>query len=255
MIAGIGLALLFWSVIKVLGHIEGSFNEIWEIKTPRSFGRKFSDYLSIMLISPILVIMSSSVTVFITTQIKLITEKIALLGFFSPLIFFTLKFLPYCIIWILFTMIYIIMPNTRVSFKSGLISGVIAGTIYQILQGLYIFFQVGVARYNAIYGSFAALPLFLIWLQLSWFIVLFGAEISYANQNVDTYEFEPDCHKASNHFKRILALRLTQLCVQDFQTSESPRTAEQLSAFLEIPVRLVRQVLSELAEAHDRAQA
>jgi membrane protein len=80
-------------------------------------------------------------------------------------------------------------------------------------------------------------------------VVLLGAEISFAEQNVDTYEYEPDCHKVSNHFKRILALRLTQLCVQGFQASESPRTAEQFSAYLEIPIRLVRQVLSELTEA------
>lgn len=246
MIAGIGLALLFWSVIKVLGHIEASFNEIWEIKTSRSFGRKFSDYLSIMMISPVLVIMSSSVTVFISTQIKLITEQIALLGFFSPLIFFLLKFLPYCIIWILFTMIYIIMPNTRVSFKSGLISGVIAGTIYQIVQGLYILSQIGVARYNAIYGSFAALPLFLIWLQLSWFIVLFGAEISFANQNVDTYEFEPDSKKASPAFKKLLTLQITHFLVKGFINGDKPQTDEQISRKLEIPIRLVHEILFDL---------
>jgi membrane protein len=117
------------------------------------------------------------------------------------------------------------------------------------VQWAYIKFQVGVSTYGAIYGSFAAVPLFLVWLQTSWLVVLLGAEISFAEQNVDTYEFEPDCNKVSNHFKRILALRLTQLCVQDFQAGESPRTAEQFSAFLEIPIRLVRQVLSDLTEA------
>jgi len=246
MIAFIGLVLLFWSVIKVLGHIEGSFNEIWEIKTPRSFGRKFSDYLSIMMISPVLVILSSSVTVFITTQIKLITEKIALLGFFSPLIFFALKFLPYCIIWILFTVIYIIMPNTRVSFKSGLISGIIAGTIYQLLQWAYIALQIGVARYNAIYGSFAALPLFLMWLHWSWLIVLFGAEISFANQNVDTYEFEPDSKKASPAFKKLLTLQISHFLVKNFIRGEKAQTDEQISHKLEIPIRLVHKILYDL---------
>ena len=179
MIAGIGVAVLLWTVIKVLSNIERSFNTIWEIKKSRTFGRKFSDYLSIMLISPILVIMSSSVTVFITTQVTLITEKIALLGIFSSLIFFILKLLPYCLVWILFTFIYILMPNTKVNFSSGFIAGVFAGTIFQLAQWAYIYFQVGVAKYNAIYGSFAALPLFLVWLQLSWLIVLLGAEISF----------------------------------------------------------------------------
>ncbi len=119
MIAGVGLVLLLWSVIKVLNHIERSFNEIWEIKESRTFLRKFGDYFSIMLISPIIMLLSSSVTVFITTQITVITEKIALLGFFSPLIFLSLKMVPYFLIWLLFTIGYILMPNTKVNFTSG----------------------------------------------------------------------------------------------------------------------------------------
>jgi membrane protein len=182
LIAGIGLLVLFWSVLKVLGHIEMAFNDIWEIKKQRSWGRKFSDYLSIMLISPILVLMSGSATVFITTQVAQITQKVELLGVVSPLISFFLKFTPYVLIWALFTILYIIMPNTKVHFKAGLLGGVVAGTLYQIAQGAYISFQIGAAKYNAIYGSFAALPLFLMWVQISWWIVLFGAELSFASQ-------------------------------------------------------------------------
>jgi len=107
-IAGIGLLVLFWSVLKVLGHIEMALNDIWEIKEPRSWGRKFSDYLSIMLISPILVLMSGSVTVFITTQVEHITQRVALLGVFSPLISFLLKLVPYVLIWVLFTLPFFI---------------------------------------------------------------------------------------------------------------------------------------------------
>jgi membrane protein len=149
----------------------------------------------------------------------------------------------------LFTLLYVLLPNTSVKIRSGLLGGILAGTMYQLVQWVYIKFQVGVSTYGAIYGSFAAVPLFLIWLQTSWLVVLLGAEISFAEQNVDTYEFEPDFHKVSNHFKRILALRLAQLCVRDFQAGESPRTAEQFSELVEIPIRLVRQVLSELTEA------
>ncbi|MFH2218870.1 MAG: YihY/virulence factor BrkB family protein, partial [Pseudomonadota bacterium] len=151
-IAGIGIAVLLWSVIKVLSHIEGSFNAIWEIRKHRSIGRKITDYLSIMLICPFLLIMSSSVTVFITTQIKHITEKVALIGLFSPIIFFFLKLIPYGLVWVLFTTIYIFLPNTRVDFRSGIVGGVFAGTLYQIIQWTYINFQVLVAKYNAIYG-------------------------------------------------------------------------------------------------------
>ncbi|MBL7081595.1 MAG: YihY family inner membrane protein [Candidatus Omnitrophica bacterium] len=249
MIAGIGVAVLFWTVIKVLGNIERSFNDIWGIKEPRTIVRKFSDYLSIMLICPILVIMSSSITVFLATQITLISEKIALIGFFSPAISFTLKLLPYCVIWVLFTFIYIFMPNTKVNFKSGVWAGIIAGTIYQIAQWAYIAFQVGVAKYNAIYGSFAALPLFLVWLQLSWLIVFFGAEISFAHQNVDTYEFEPECLRVSYSFKRLLSLLTTNLLIGNFSKGAKPLTATQISHNLEIPIRLVRQIVYELVES------
>ncbi|MBW1840518.1 MAG: YihY/virulence factor BrkB family protein [Deltaproteobacteria bacterium] len=248
-IAGIGIALLFWSVIKVLHHIENSFNTIWEVDTPRTVGRKITDYLSIMLICPILIIMSSSVTVFITTQVTLITEQVSLLGMFSPVIFLVLRLLPYCLIWILFITIYIFMPNTHVNLSTGIISGVIAGTIFQIVQFIYISSQVLVAKYNAIYGSFAALPLFLIWLQVSWFIVLLGAEVSYAYQNVDTYEFEPDTAKISPAFKKLITLQISHRLVKNFSNGEKPLTADQIANTLEIPVRLVWQILDDLVDS------
>ena len=249
MIASVGVLFLLWTVIKLLSQIEHSFNDIWEVKYPRTYGRKFSDYLSIMLISPILFILSSSVTVFITTQITVITQKVALIGMFSPVIFFMLKFIPYGLIWILLIFMYLLMPNTKVNFSSGVIAGVIAGTIYQIAQWAYITFQVGMARYNAIYGSFAALPLFLIWIQLSWMIVLFGAEISYAYQYVDTYDFEPDCRSISPAFKKLLSLQISHLIVSKFLKAEPPLSTIIISKSLEIPIRLVQQILDELVEA------
>jgi len=245
-VAGAGIALLFWTVIKVLGNIEKSFNDIWGIKQQRSLGRKFSDYLSIMLICPILMIVSSSATVFITTQVTMITQRVELLGFLSPFIFFILKALPYGILWILFTFIYIFMPNTKVNFKAGLIAGIVAGTIYQLVQWAYITFQVGMAKYNAIYGSFAALPLFLVWLQWSWLIVLLGAEISFAHQNVEMYEFEPDCLRVSPSFKKLLSLRIAHASVERFSKGQAPLAATEIAHFLEAPIRLVRQVLYEL---------
>jgi len=249
MIVGIGIIVLLWTVIKLLGHIEGSFNDIWEVKKSRSYGRKFSDYLSIMLISPLLIIMSSSATVFITTKITLITEKVALIGILSPVIFFMLKLIPYCLVWILFIFTYILMPNTKVNFSAGFIGGIIAGTIFQVSQLAYILFQVGVAKYNAIYGSFAALPLFLIWMQLSWFIVLFGAEISFSYQYADTYEFEPDRRQISPAFKKLLSLQIAHLVISTFSKGEMPLTASKISRVLEIPIRLVQQLLDELVES------
>lgn len=248
-IAGVGVALLFWTIIKVLGNIEESFNEIWGVKKGRSLSRKFSDYLSIMLICLILFIMSSSVTVLIVSQIKFIAEKLLFLGPVSSWILLLLKLLPYAMMGVLLTFIYIFMPNTKVNFKSGLMGGVIAGTVYQITQLIYINFQIGVTSFGAIYGSFAALPLFLAWLQLSWLIVLFGAEISFAEQNVETYEFEPDSLKASHSFQRLAALGIAHLCVKRFDKAQAPLTGIQIAHTLEIPVRLARQVLFELTES------
>jgi membrane protein len=248
-IAGVGIVVLFWTVIKVLGNIETSFNDIWGVKTPRSMGRKLADYLSVMMICPVLIITASSLTVLVTTRVAVMVEQLAFLGYLGDLVILLLKILPYGVIWLVFTFIYVFMPNTKVELKSALWGGILAGTIYQLVQLAYISFQIGVTKYGAIYGSFAALPLFLVWLQLSWLIVLFGAEVSFARQNVATYEFEEDCLKVSHFFRRMTALLITYVCVKRFVNVETPLTATEIARDLEVPIRLVRSVLFELTEA------
>jgi membrane protein len=149
LIAGIGVAILFWTVIKVLGNIEESFNDIWGIRKQRPLARKFSDYLSMMLICPILLVIASGITVFMTTQVPLITTRIALLGALAPLVSILIKAVPYVVIWVLFAFIYILMPNTKVRVSSGIFAGIVAGSIYQVVEFFYLKFQVGVASYNA----------------------------------------------------------------------------------------------------------
>ncbi len=246
LMAGIGVVVLYWAVIKVLGHIERAFNDIWNIPKSRSLWRKFSDYLTIMLICPLLIILSSSATVFIKTQITLIVDKIALLGFFSPLIYVGFKLIPYVLIWLLFTLTYLMMPNTKIQISAAVVAGIVAGTIYQLLQLVYINFQFLLANYNAIYGSFAALPLFLIWLQASWLIVLMGAEIACAYQNKESYEFEQVTRQISPALKKQLSLRVTHLLVTNFARAEKPHSARQISATLEIPFRLIQSILMDL---------
>jgi len=202
-----------------------------------------------MFIAPTLVVLSGSVNVFIQTQVIMITQKISLLGMFSPLIFFSLKLLPYTLIWILFTIIYMLMPNGRVQVVSGAIAGITAGTTYQLTQWFYIHFQVGVASYGAIYGSFAALPLFLAWLQISWLIVLFGASISAAHQNVNIYEFEPDSKLISPSFKRLLSLQAAHLLIDNFAKGKEPLSAKQISNTVEIPLCLTEQILEGLIKS------
>jgi membrane protein len=249
LLAGVGIALLFWTVIKLLGNIERSFNDIWKVKTDRSFVRKFSDYLSLMLVGPVLVILSSSLTVFISTQVEEISHKVALVGYFSPLIFFMMNYVPFLLAWILFTFLYSFMPNTDVKLYSATFAGFIAGTAYQLTQSLYIKFQVGVANYNAIYGSFAALPLFLAWLQISWLIVLLGAEISHSIQDVSSFESTTHFKFMSFSLKKLLALHIVHLAVRQFLAGKPPMTAVQLADLLEIPGRLVNMLLRELIES------
>ena len=249
LIAGVGLLVLFWAVLKVLGHIERAFNDIWDIKEGRSWIRKFSDYLAIMLIAPIFILMSGSITVFIQAQVTHLTQKVTFLDVLNPFIYSLFECMPYILIWILFTILYIIMPNTKVSLKAGLLGGVVAGTLYQVAQWAYITFQINTAQVNAIYGSLAALPLFLIWLQVSWWIVLFGAELSYASQNVDIYEFEPDSLKVSPGYRKLLTLQITHLLIKKFANGDSPPTDAKISDQLQIPIRLVRGILFDLVES------
>jgi membrane protein len=248
-IAGVGVIFLFWTIISLLSNIENSFNDIWGVVKPRTLGRKVADYLVTMLVCPILLAVAGGATIFLSGQIETLTEKIPFLKNFGPLFWVIMKLLPYVTLWVAFTFIFISMPNTKVKLLSGLIAGVVAGTLFQLVQWGYVNFQVQITARYAVYGSFAALPLFLLWLQISWLIVLFGAEVSFAHQNVETYEFEPDCLSASNSFKTLLSVLITQRLVRRFCDGEKPGDAAYLSHELEIPVRLVRQLLYDLSES------
>jgi membrane protein len=202
-----------------------------------------------MLICPVLFIASSSATVFIAAKITGITSQAALTQPFNPLIISMVRLLPIIVIWILFTFIYFFMPNGKINFRSALLGGIIAGSLYQGLQEFYVFIQVALSKYNAIYGSFSALPLFLIWLRLSWLIVLFGAEISFADQNVENTEFEPDCRKVSLTYKKLLALWITRFTVFRFCAEELPPKDSEITEKLGIPVKLLREIVSKLVHS------
>jgi membrane protein len=247
-VAGFGLLVLFWTVIKVFINIESSFNDIWQIKKSRPFTRKFSDYLSIMFISPVLFISASASNVFIHQALSTIDDRTKIIGYVSPFIFFFLKLIPYFLIILLFTLVYMVMPNTKVRFKSGLAGGIIAGIIFLITQWFYVYFQIGVSQYNAIYGSFAALPLFIIWVQLSWQIVLFGAKISYSTQNIDMYEFEKETIYLNDYSRRIVSIQMVHRIIDNFINGIKPLTINELSNELHIPIRMIKSVLKDLVQ-------
>jgi len=248
-IAGIGLVILLWSVMQVLNHIEKSFNHIWQIKKSRPWVRKFADYLSIMVVAPVFIVLSGSVTVYLNAKMTNISDQALVMSTIKPALVFLLKFVPYIIMWLVLTMLYMVMPNTRVKFKSAFVAGIIAGTLFQLVQMLYINSQIGVSRYSAIYGSFAAFPLFIVWMQISWLVVLMGAEISFANQNVNRYEFESESLNVNLYQKRIITLMILNIIAKRFISGESPVSATAISKNIQIPVRLAREILYNLNAA------
>jgi membrane protein len=241
-IAGVGGVILFWSVIQVLNNIEASFNDIWQIRKPRSPMRKFSDYLAIMILSPFAIGLSGSFML----KIQSAANE---LEFLKPIIVTLIKSVPYVSIWILFTIIYIVMPNTKVKFKYAVIAGVIAGTIALIFQSLYQSLQIGVMKWGTLYGTIAFIPLFLMWLQITWLIVLMGAELSFAYQNIENYEFEENALNLSQNNKRILTLLIAHQIIKNFEEGTVPWNTEALSHELGIPIRLVNSLVFELVEA------
>jgi membrane protein len=248
LIAGVGIVLLLWVVVKVLDHVEGAFNHIWQIRRSRSLSRKFSDYLSLMMICPLLFILSSSFAVYLTAEFRGITERISLLGVVAPFVSSILDFSPYVIIWILFTFMYMFLPNTRVRFRSAMLAGVAAGTAFQLVQYLYFHFQVGVAHYNAIYGSFAALPLFCIWMLISWLVVLFGAELSFSHQSAHDNMLPSPGARLSAAQRRLIALGILHLLIEEFSRGEPAPRAGEIASRLGVALAFTENILSMLCE-------
>jgi membrane protein len=246
-ITGIGLVILFWSVMKVLNNIENSFNNIWRIKKSRMFTRKFTDYISLLIIAPLLLIIASSFNV---SRLQGISESIPFLRYLDSILKLLFTVLSFTLIWFVFTLIYIIIPNTKVRFVPALVAGIIAGTMFQLLQWGYVNFQSLLSGYGAVYGTFAALPLFMMWLELSWLIVLLGAEISYAYQNAVHYEQEAEGVQVSFKTKRILMLLVTKRIIRTFVDGQPAMNAAEIALNLGIPVRLVRDIIYNLLTAH-----
>jgi len=241
---GIGLAVLFYSVMNFFMQVERAFNSIWQVKKSRSLIRQFSTYFSSILIIPILIVLSSGLSIFINTALA----QSFLYDVLSPLLRFGVKFAPYFINWIVFTIMYLVIPNTKVRFLNAMIAGVIAGTAFQLFQFLYIHGQVYLSRYNVVYGSFAAIPLLLLWLQISCLIVLLGAEISYASQNIENFEYELDINNISTRYKNFLTLFITYIVVKQFEDQKPPLSSTEISADYRIPIRIVNQILTKLVD-------
>ncbi len=248
-VAGIGVVVLFWTVIKVISNIEESFNHIWKINNNRPLSRKLSDYLSLMMLAPILLISSSSITVFIKTQIEWLVTAIHLPEFGTKIVLYAMSFSSLVIMAMLFSFVFIFMPNKKINLKAGIIAGVVTGILYQTVQWAYLSLQIGASSYNAIYGSFAALPLFLIWLQIVWVVVLLGCEISFYVHNFENYRHNEKFSGISFSLKKTIALQVCHLIIKNFAQGEKAPNAEHIANKLILPVATVQSILALLLDA------
>ncbi|MEM9895787.1 MAG: YihY/virulence factor BrkB family protein [Bacteroidota bacterium] len=240
---------LIYTVIRLLMNIEDSFNNMWDIKQNRRWERKISDYVAVILLGPILVIIAGTSTVFVQNTIQDFIADFDFLGQLRSGIGFLLKFLPYTILWLLLSGLYLIFPNTRVKLWPALLGGIIGGTLYQLNQQAFISFQFAFARYDAIYGSIAILPLFLIWLQISWLLVLFGAEICYATQYMNQWELNKENLNISYLHKKKLMLLILYRIIKRFEDKEGGTTVDYLNEKVNVPRRFILDIIYELEKS------
>jgi membrane protein len=243
-LGALGLLTLIWTVIQLLSTIEQTFNEIWGVKVARTFFRKFSDYLSVVVVCPLLLAVAMMMTAMLESSAAVAwLRAVPWLGEGVGVLF---RLLPYAAMWVAFTSFYLFMPNTRVPFLAALGGGMVAGTVWQLGQWLYVGGNVLLARYSPIYSTFASFPVFLIWLYLSWLIALFGAEVAFALQHERTYQREGRSLAASPADRERLALRIAGAVADRFRRGEKPWNVNDLAQTLDLPVRLVNDLGAEL---------
>lgn len=242
----IGLVMLIVTVISLMGSIEEAFNAVWGVRETRSFQRRFSDYLSVVIVGPILLIAATSMTSSLQSQWLLLwLIQNTYLGDAILMIF---RLLPYLSVWIAMIFLYVFIPNTRIRLSSAVTGGIIAGTAWELAQWGYFHFQVGVANYNAIYGTLAALPIFLVWIYTSWLIVLFGLEIVFAHQHRGHSLSGGSVLSLTATAREELAVALLVQVSIHFQKGGVPPTAQFLADELNVPLLPLEAVFDELEQ-------
>ncbi len=239
-VAVVALVMLFWAVIKVFGSIESSFNDIWEVKVTRSVARQYTDYITIVVVGPILWGIAHVLGVYAEDLMG---------GSDSEPVLFLSRLTSMVVTWVMFTFLYTAIPNARVRFRSAFTAGVIAGTLFLLFQWGYVYLQRWMTSYNAIYGSFAALPLFLIWMQTSWQILLFGGELSFAYQNIERFGEERESLLVSYDQRRKIMLAAMLVVVRRFRDGDGPAGTDEIRRRLGLPMRIVNDVLYQLVTA------
>ena len=237
----VGLVTLILAVVSLFDSIDETFNDIWGVKETRSVYRKFTDYLSVALVAPLLMLSAASITTSLKSQsIVLWLLSVPYIGSF---VFNGFGFMPYLSIWLALIFFYVFIPNTKVSIKSALAGGVLAGTLWQLAQWCYIHFQMGVTRYNAIYGALSLVPLVMLWIYTSWVVVLFGGEVAWAHQTLRSCR--RGLRMTPNHaMHEYLTLSVFKMIAVAFVSGKEARTVDNMAEELDVPTRIVRELVT-----------
>ena len=242
---GIGVIMLIWTLISLVSSGENAFNKIWGVRQGRSFWRKITDYTAIFLILPVLMISFTGINILMSSTLRMLLISPE----FSPIISFVLDSAGWILTWLFFTGVYILVPNTKVRFRNAFLAGVVAGTAFNILQWLFVAGQMNVAKYNAIYGSFAFLPLLMIWLQFVWIITLAGAVICYASQNIFRFSFSSHISNISQDYRCKAEVAVMAVVINKFRNRETAPDANKIASEYGFPISLAAGILEDLLEA------
>ncbi len=244
-LVGVGIVVLLWTLISLLSNIEDAFNNIWDIKTGRNTIQKIKDYIAIFLLIPVLMILSSGISLFMSSTVLAAVP----FAFLTPMVNALMELVPWILTWGAFTLCFWLIPNTKVEFKFAAISGVFFSIAFEVLQLLFLSGQIYVSKYNAIYGSFAFLPLLLIWLQLSWLLLLSGCGLTYSLQNVFSYNFFGNLNSVAESYFREVLLVVTAVIYRRFHLGLPAPTRNSLSMKYGLPIRMVSNIANKLQKA------
>ena len=247
-VAGVGVIALFWTVIWLINNIEKAFNVVWGLPPRRNVFRKFSSYLSLVLITPVMMVAISTFGVMLRNRLNAISDSIPSWSLTRWLLESMANVAPVIASCVLFFIIYLFVPNTKVRRRGACVAGVMTGICFQLLQDSFLFLQSSVFSYNRIYGSFAILPLFLVWVNWSWQIILFGAEISFVQQHLRSGVFNDSSRKMSFRLRREHQLAILHLVFSEFEKGNGPLSETKIASQLRLPNEVMRSEIGELID-------
>lgn len=243
-IVSTGVLMMLYTVFSLMQKIERSFNKIWHTKKGRSLWRMFTDYTLIFLFIVVMILISSTMSIVLTTMADTLDEMLQL----GSLARRSLSGIPYVALALLFFVLYKIVPSTRVRWRCTIVPAILSGVLMAVLQFYYFKLQIGLASYNVIYGSFAALPLFLLWLEFSWAICLYGVELCYAIQNLNKFDYNMDVYDLSHEQHMVACAVVMKAVCSHYEDDQRCYTSSEIQKATALPQQLVDYSLMRLEE-------